>query len=62
MGLPKTIKNQTIAKPRLTKQGYWALCCYLILPLLGVLAATDILFYLLFRYVYGMCYGVMCWF
>jgi hypothetical protein len=32
------------------------------LPFLGLLCVADLLLYLLFRYGFGMCYGVWCWF
>lgn len=56
----QTIKGHTLPSPQLTKAGKWALLRTIILPFLGILFALDGLLYLLFRFVFHQCYGLLC--
>jgi hypothetical protein len=40
--------------------GYFLMYCAL--PLLGVLLALDVVLYLIFRYGFNACYGLLCFF
>jgi hypothetical protein len=45
---------------RLTLWAWGRLAQYLLLPFFGGLLALDIIFYLIFRYGFDACYGVLC--
>ena len=56
------VKGHSIPKPQMTGWGYWAIFAYAIVPFLGALALLDGAIYLLARELWGVCYGVWCWF
>ena len=62
MSQPQKSKQLNFPSPRLTGRAYRLLITHAILPFLAVLSVADVLLYLLFRYGFGMCYGVWCWF
>ena len=49
-----------IPPPRLTLWAWGRLMQYLLLPFFGALFLLDLLFYLIFRYGFDSCYGVLC--
>jgi hypothetical protein len=62
MTQPKSSTQLDFSAPRLTRRAYGLLLTRAVLPFLAVLSVADALLYLLFRYGFGMCYGVWCWF
>lgn len=62
MTQPKSLAQRDFPSPRLTRRAYGLLLTRAALPFLAVLSAADAGLYLLFRYGFGMCYGVWCWF
>ncbi|UTW55373.1 hypothetical protein [Kordiimonas sp. SCSIO 12610] len=58
----EAVMGWKIAPPRLTIWAYLYGLMYLALPFLLAMLALDIIFYTLFREVWGACYGVMCLF
>ncbi len=56
----QTVKGHTLPAPRLTRAGYLVIARHIIAPLLGGLLALDIVLYLIFRYGFNQCYGVLC--
>jgi hypothetical protein len=56
----QTVKGHTLRAPHLTRMGYRVIAQQLIAPLLGGLLALDILIYVIFRYGFHQCYGVLC--
>ena len=57
---PQTVKGHTLPAPRLTRAGYRMIARQIIAPLLGGLLALDVLLYVIFRYGFNQCYGVLC--
>ncbi len=49
-----------IAPPRITFGAAIAVLKYIALPVFGMLALLDVIFYLYFQHVLGQCYGVLC--
>lgn len=47
--------------PKLTAAGYWAITKYILLPLFLMLLLLDFAGYLVARYIFDSCYGVLCW-
>jgi hypothetical protein len=47
--------------PKLTHAGYWAIAKYIIAPLLLILLLLDVAGYLVARFFFSSCYGVLCW-
>lgn len=56
----KASHQEAYPPPKLTRTGLRIALIYIALPILGLLAAADVLLYLYFRYVLGSCYGVLC--
>lgn len=50
------VKGHVLPSPRLTRAAY----CLMILPLMALLLLLDGLLYLLFRYGFDHCYGLLC--
>lgn len=46
--------------PKLTGAGYKAIARYVVAPVLGVLLALDVAGFLIAKYVFNTCYGVLC--
>lgn len=55
------VMGQTLPAPALTGTGLRLLLLYVALPILAFLALLDFKLFLLFKYVFGQCYGVWCW-
>ena len=49
-----------IPPARLTLGAYWVAFKHVFAPVLGALAAVDIILYFIFKYIFNSCYGVMC--
>ena len=54
------VMGQVVPPPRPTVWAFVLGFLYLALPLLVVLSLADILLYLLFENLFGMCYGIAC--
>ena len=52
--------GHSLPPPRLTMWAWGRLAQYLLLPFFGGLLLLDIIFYLIFRYGFEACYGVLC--
>ncbi|MEM9618498.1 MAG: hypothetical protein AAF936_11100 [Pseudomonadota bacterium] len=61
---PKTqvVNGMRLPAPRLTLTGLRLILQYCAAPIVGALISIDIALYFYFREVYGVCYGVWCWF
>lgn len=55
-----SVKGHHLPAPRLTAAAWGVLMLYVIAPFLGALLALDGLLYLLFRYGFDRCYGLLC--
>ena len=51
-----------LASPRLTAAGFAMMLKYFAAPLMAAMIALDLVLYVFFRYGFGICYGVWCWF
>lgn len=51
-----------LASPALTKTGLRLILQYVAAPILALLALIDLGLFLVFKYAFGQCYGVWCWF
>ena len=58
----KTVMGVHAAAPRVTGRAIWLVVRYIGLPLLGVLIAMDVVIWLIFEVVWGVCVGLWCWF
>ncbi len=58
---PERVHGYVIPAPRLTRRALVYFLGYVAAPVLLVLLALDILLYVVFRDVFGICYGVLCW-
>lgn len=58
----QAVKGLIIRKPRLTAAGYGLIVTRIIVPFLGILALCDALLYLVMRYGFDRCYGILCFF
>jgi len=58
----QTVMGHTLPSPRVTRDGFVMMLVYFAAPMMAVLIGIDALLYLLFRYAFGQCYGVWCWF
>jgi len=56
----ETVMGYTIKRPRPTGWGWARLLQYIVLPFLGAMLALDLIFYLIFKYAFDSCYGVLC--
>lgn len=51
-----------IDRPRMTRWGILYILLYAGMPSFVFLLLLDILFYFIFRYGFGSCYGIFCYF
>ena len=58
---PERVHGHVIPAPRLTRTALAYFLGYVAAPVLALLLALDVALYLLFRDVFGICYGVLCW-
>ena len=58
----QSVMGRTLPSPRVTRDGFVMMLLYFAAPIMTVLVGIDALLYLFFRHVYGVCYGVWCWF
>lgn len=58
--MTKQKDNQLYRPPRVSPGGFWLGFKYIALPILLVLGGLDLIFYLIFRYGFNSCYGVLC--
>lgn len=56
----ESVMGHRIPPPQLTLWAWGRLAQYLLLPFFGALFLLDLLFYLIFRYGFDSCYGVLC--
>ena len=54
------VQGRHLPPPRLTAWAFAYGFLYVALPFLVAMAAIDTALYLLFRFVFGTCYGVLC--
>lgn len=57
---PGPVQGRHLPPPRLTAWAFAYGVLYVALPFLAAMAAIDTALYLLFRFVFGTCYGVLC--
>lgn len=57
----ETVLGLRLAPAGLTRMGYGYILLYLGGPLMGVLAAMDVIGYLIARWVFNSCYGLFCY-
>ena len=58
---PGRVHGHVIPPPRLTRRALAYFLGYVAAPALLVLLALDVALYVVFRDVFGICYGVLCW-
>ena len=56
------VMGHQLASPALTKTGLRLILQYVAAPILALLALIDLGLFLVFKYAFGQCYGVWCWF
>tara|TARA_B100001939_G_scaffold345726_2_gene362962 strand:+ start:2725 stop:2925 length:201 start_codon:yes stop_codon:yes gene_type:complete len=58
----QTVMGHKIDRPRMTRWGILYILLYAGMPSFVFLLLLDILFYFIFRYGFGSCYGIFCYF
>lgn len=58
---PERIHGHVIPAPRLTRTALVRFLAYVAAPVLLLLLALDVVLYVVFRDLFGICYGVLCW-
>lgn len=59
---PETVAGHRLPPPRPTRHALRLVLLWFALPVVGLLALLDLLLYLLFTRVFGVCYGIFCLF
>ncbi len=54
------IHGQDVPGPRITRTGVLYFLLFVCLAILGLGVALDTIFYLIFKFGFGACYGVLC--
>ena len=58
---PERVHGHVIPAPRLTRRALAYFLAYVAAPVLLLLLALDVVLYVVFRDLFGICYGVLCW-
>lgn len=59
--IPERVHGHVIPAPRLTRHALRRFVVWIALPILLLLLLLDVALYVVFRDVFGVCYGVLCW-
>ena len=59
---PQEIMGYRLSAPAMTRTGLRLLLQYVAAPIIGLLALADLGLFLIFKYLFGQCYGVWCLF
>lgn len=56
----RLIHGLDVPGPRITRAGILYFLLFVCLPILGLGVALDTIFFLIFKFGFGACYGVLC--